>query len=99
MYLVNGSVEKWYRNGSESRTIWTTAHCFLTPGGGLLRGVEKLVRVDIGGGGSNFNGKPEEASQRARVDSSKPVNPRSERRTIVNSLGDVNVASVMVLPR
>src|SRR5260221_13880787 len=64
---------------------------------GLVREPGPLVLEVRSGGGSKVHGNPGEPNQRASATSSTPVKPMSDRRTRNNSVGEVNVASVMVL--
>src|SRR6266852_4169363 len=58
----------------------------------------RFVRSTNGGRGSKESGNPGESIQRAHVANSKPVKPRWDLRRRVNSLGELTLTSVTVLP-
>src|ERR1051326_4396953 len=67
-------------------------------GGALDEGFAEFFLEVNEGGASNVHGNPGEAIQRARVASSNPVKPKSDRRTRSSSVGEAKVTSVIVLP-
>src|ERR1051326_8084674 len=67
-------------------------------GGALDEGFAELFLEVNEGGASNVHGNPGEAIQRARVASSNPVKPKSDRRTRSSWVGKAKVPSLILLP-
>src|SRR2546429_8906734 len=86
-----------FKKQSRSGYFTTGARDFA--GGELVGDPGRLLRAEVGGGGSKVQGKPLESIQRASATNSNPVNPAPDFRTMVNSFGELQAASVMVLPK